>query len=549
MIMNKLLSDLLKDHTPLFSGEGNFWATLNEHGLYNTFQFVLRLSPAVHRKLAAIPDGITTSSSVDLNGMIAMSTYLHETIHWWQHIGSTYGFVLSMTNPTQAYANYNHLKEILDTVGFKKSILQLAKTLPGGAYGSLSATANTIINNNFDIASFRNLTINLTRAMKIVNDPLFECVGHSYATTYGNIINLLSITTDRCFNVIPNPSMWKEPFQNLRDSKIDGYYYGSAISLYPIGAHEIFEGQARMAQLQYLHFATNGNYGMEAADQAKMFEGVYGKAFSTFLQLAELERPNSIDHPIIALFLLICDLAINPGAGFPFPLHNYSTFIHDIEPGARFVSLSRIVRLKHPELINVICDYSRDEYETVSEKLCSAIVEASPLQIAKEFCRWGRMPEFSELMSEYESFRFDKENTVVRVFFSHFLTFMCDKFMRPEFFCWPGAWMAGKRCQEGVKVLFDRHSALFFDKEDDDGIFPRILPNRIQSDVYNTFQDFYSHTVVCDLTRQWIYESGPFSYDYQWLAQNGSDYNDIRRFAERCFGSVYGVNPGTVSLV
>lgn len=548
-MMTKLSSDFLKDHKPLFSGEGNFWATLNEHGRYSTIQFVLRHSPAVHRKLASLPDGITTSSSVDLDGIKAMSTYLHETIHWWQHIGSTYGFVLSMTNPAQAYANYNHLKNILDTVGFKKSILQLAKSLPHGTYGSPSATANTIINNNFDIASFRSLTLNLTSAKSIVNDPLFDCIGHSYAITYGSIINLLSIATDRSFNVIPNPSMWGEPFQFLRDSKKDGYYYGSDISLYPIGAHEIFEGQARMAQLQYLHFATDGNYGMEAADQAKLFDGVYGKAFSTFLQLAELERPNSIDHPIIALFLLVCDLAINPGSGFPFSLHNYSTFIHDIDPGARFVSLSRAVRLKYPELINFIGDYSRDEYETVSEKLCSAIVEASPLKIAKEFCRWSRRPEFSRLMSEYESFRFDKENTVVRVFFSHFLSFMCDKFVRPEFFCWPGAWMAGKRTQEDNKVLFDRHSALFVDKEDDDGIFPRILPNRIQSDVYNTFQEFDSHTVVCDLTRQWIYESGPFSYDYQWLAQNGSDYNDIQCFAERCFGSVYGIKPGNVSLL
>ena len=33
-------------------------AVLNSRGLYNTFQFVLRLSPEVHRKIEAVPNGI-----------------------------------------------------------------------------------------------------------------------------------------------------------------------------------------------------------------------------------------------------------------------------------------------------------------------------------------------------------------------------------------------------------------------------------------------------------------------------------------------------------
>jgi hypothetical protein len=34
--------------------------------------------------------------------MEAMSTYLHETIHWWQHVGNTAGLFLSLTYPVQA---------------------------------------------------------------------------------------------------------------------------------------------------------------------------------------------------------------------------------------------------------------------------------------------------------------------------------------------------------------------------------------------------------------------------------------------------------------
>ncbi|MEQ9567239.1 MAG: hypothetical protein RLN85_15740, partial [Pseudomonadales bacterium] len=83
-------TELLDDYSPL-SSQGLFKATLKGRGLYNTFQFVLRLSPVVHRKLASMPDGIVTSDAIDLEGVEAFSTYMHETIHWWKHVGSTYG--------------------------------------------------------------------------------------------------------------------------------------------------------------------------------------------------------------------------------------------------------------------------------------------------------------------------------------------------------------------------------------------------------------------------------------------------------------------------
>jgi hypothetical protein len=101
---------------------GSFNATLRAHGLYSSFQYVLRLSPAVHKKLAEVGDGIKSSQEIGLDGAQAFSTLLHETIHWWQHVGSTYGLMLSLTYPTQAHANYNGLKELTGKTGFKKSV-------------------------------------------------------------------------------------------------------------------------------------------------------------------------------------------------------------------------------------------------------------------------------------------------------------------------------------------------------------------------------------------------------------------------------------------
>ncbi len=539
--------ELLNDYSPLAS-QGLFAATLKGHGLYNTFQFVLRLSPAVHRKLTSMPSGIVNSGMIDLEGVQAFSTFLHETVHWWQHVGSTYGLMLSMTYPAQAHANYDHLKNLIVSVGFKKSIRNLADVLPGGGYGTPGGLVNIIINNHFDMEAFRGLTVNPLSANDIVQNPQFENLGHAYSIAYSNISSLIASVSDRAFSIIPHPKEWSEPFRKLREAEEEGYYYGSPISLYPIGAYEIFEGQARMAQLQYLHFATGGLLGMETAEQMGMFDGVYGKAFAVFLHFTELERPPSIDHPTIGLFLLICDVALNPGSGFPFPLVHYPSFITDIEPGARFVWLCRLARFKHPEVMDAIREYSREEYDAVSRKLCGAMIEHSPLEVAGEFSRWVELPEFSPLMSEHAAFRFEKRNVAVRIIFAHFLAFMRDKFARPEFFCWPGAWMAGQRVSQDAATLFDRHGALFVDKEDDDGVYPRLHSGHSESDIKEAFDDFYAHNVIFDLTRQWITQPGPFKYAYRWLSQKGTD-DEIQAFAERSFESVYGIKPTNVVIL
>ena len=473
--------------------------------------------------------------------MQAFSTYLHETIHWWQHIGSTYGFMLSMTYPTQSHANHGHLLQLIEQVGFKKSILDLAKSLPKGGYGTPSRTANIIVNNHFDMEVFRGLTVSPFAAKLMIQNPQFENLGHAFQILWGNNISLLSSVTDRHFNVIPHPKEWTAEFRKLRDTRQQGFYYGSPIGLPEIGAYELFEGQARMSQLHFLHFGTGGRFEMHDAVSSGMFEGVYGKAFSGFLTMAGLDWPTSLDHPAVAGFLVACDVAINPGSGFPFPIVHFPSFIDDIDPGRRFMTMCKLAREKCPEVFSLVREYSREEYAEVSQKLAATIVEIAPLEIAAEFCRWIVTPEFQPIMEEYETFAFGKGNVVPRVLFAHFLAFMRDKYAHPEFFCWPGAFMAGKRLAENAMILFDRHGALFVDREDDDGIFPRLGAGRVEAQVQETFDDFYANNVIFYLTRQWITRPGPFDLDLGWLSQRGSS-EVVREYCERTFRTVYGVS-------
>jgi hypothetical protein len=174
------------------TASGDLSATLNAHGLYNAFQFVLRLSPAVHQRISELPAGISSWREIGFDGAQAFSTYLHETIHWWQHAGSTYGLMRSLSYPTQAHSNSKHLKELIAKIGFKKPIQELAKRLPEGGIGTLGGLANAIVNNHFDFSAFRSVTFNQAVARSVVGDPYFDCMGHAHAMTYGNNILVLA---------------------------------------------------------------------------------------------------------------------------------------------------------------------------------------------------------------------------------------------------------------------------------------------------------------------------------------------------------------------
>jgi hypothetical protein len=545
-----LNTGLLESIPVLVEGSGDMHAVLNARGLYNTFQFVLRLSPEVHRKIEALPNGIISSSAVDFEDLQAFSTYLHETIHWWQHIGSTYGLMLSLSHPAQTQVNYMHLKNLVAQVGFKKPIRNLIEQLSGAhGPGTTRGLANIIVNNSFDISSFRDLTLSPLRAPTVVDDPLFDCVGHAYEIAYGKNLLLLGTSADPEFKVIPHPRDWAIGFAAVKAAKPEGFFYGSDVSLAPLGGYAIFEGQARFGQLQYLYFSTGERLTWDDVRAVGMLEGIYVEAFKWFLAFSQLSWPDSIDHPTIGLFLLICDIAINPGAGFPFSPKLFHAFIGETDPGQRFMALSRLVALKCPNVATAIRHYTRDEYETVSNEMAMALMFDTPLKIAEAVTDWVKESgSLQALMAEQATFKYGPGNLVPRVLFSHFLAFAEDKLATPEFFCWPGAWMAGERVSEKAATLFDRHGALFIDKVDDDGIFPRKYPNRDDSDVQATFNSFYASNLTYHMTYQWIMEPGAFTYNFRWVSQTGTQA-ELKGFTDRHFEMIYGVHPDAVRLL
>jgi hypothetical protein len=514
-------------------------------------QFVLRLSPEVHRKISQLPTGIIARGDVDFDGLQAFSTYLHETIHWWQHVGTTTGLMLSLSYPAQAHVNYHHLKKLLITAGPKKSVLKLSESLPGsGDPATPGGLANVIVNNHLDIQFFKKLQMNPDLIPQFVNSPYFESVGHSYEIAYDSILLILEQTLNDNFRIVPDPRGWERNFEVLKRSHAEGFFHGSPVGIAPVGALYIFEGQARFSQLQYLYFASGGALAWDDVRKGGMLTDRYIKAFNLFLELAELQWPDKIDDPIVGLFLLLCDIASNPGEGFPIALVNYETFISDIDIGRRFIFLCRTIAKDCRDVADAVRTYSREEYEQVSERLCEKLLIHSPLSVCRELDRWIHdSDEVQALMAEYDTFEFSgKPNLPVRLVLTHHLAYNSDKFSRPEFFCWPGVWMTGSRCTQQVVELFDRHKALFVDKADNDGIFPVLHANRDESHVYQAFNEFYSANVMYDMSHQWIASPGPFQYDYRWLVQP-YDSAQVKKWVDGHFERLFGTIPDRFEIL
>ncbi len=531
-----------------------FYSCWNARGLYNPLQFALRLRPDIHRALDSVPAGLVVPNQLSEEQLLAFSTYFHENIHWWQHVGSITGLFQSLIYPAQSHFNHKYLTAILSDLGPVKSIREynLLNSRPHDEETELDRNINAALNNWHDIEFYRWLVIDPKNIKEKINDPYFECVGHSYHIAIAAVLWLLSSTIDPDHNILLDPRPWEAKAQQLRNAKAPGFYYGSPIHLPPIGAREIFEGQARFSQLQYLYRASGRNINWGDFDKAGMFTPVYVEAFQCFLDLTGLERPSELDDPVVGLFLVVCDISINPAECFIEDLINFEALIVAHDPGMRFIQLCAAIKESRSPLRSCIKDYSAHEYWNISDSLCAATGFTSPRILLQTVASWPRqLQSVAKLLDEDKTFTFSLGNLPVRVFLARFIRLQMDKLTTPEFFCWPGIWMTTGN-HKGIKPekaisLFEEHRALFLDKEDGD-IYPRTFIDRNEVSVQETFDAFYSWVAFYELTRQWLVGTGEFDFNFSWLTSKYSR-REMEEWASRQFEDAFGISTTEFKIV
>lgn len=228
-----------------------FGATLDAHGIYNTTEFVVRLSPRTHD----LVDALTRKDLAghDINDLFqAYSTFVHETIHWWQHVGSTTGLIFSLSYPAQVTANLQQLATVVRTIGPRKSLKRWAEDFqrhhPGEMPESLQA-ANAAVNTALDIGFYRRFLLSPLDAPMLYDNPYFESVGHAYRIAYSDTVQAIIESCDFGPDVLPAPRSWQDRFDRLVEARHENFYHGSPIRRAKVGIHGLFEGQARFSQL------------------------------------------------------------------------------------------------------------------------------------------------------------------------------------------------------------------------------------------------------------------------------------------------------------
>lgn len=543
--MNNLNPDLLlTDELEEFDFDSGLNGT-GSRGSYNPMQFAVRLRADIHKAL--------NETGMSYDRVQAFSTFMHENIHWWQHVGSHIGFITSLSYPALAHSCHRDLNLLVDRNEKFKSILNYDKLIYSKSGRHDNPEVNRILNNWHDIRYAKMFILDNKFIHKIIPDKrFFLSIGHSFHILWSSSINTLAATIDPTYSFLPKVNDWSAEFKRLESEKVQGFYIDSNMGIAPLGTRAIFEGQARFNQLQYLAIALNNKFTYSDFAAKGMLEGIYVEAFDLFLKITGIDRPDNLNNSVIGLFLLLCDIAINPTDGFPHNILHYETFIISNDPGLRFVMLCQTVKKEKENWVNAVKEYSRQEYIDLSHELSKSIVCFPPLLGSAIVMNWVKESKSVQTLLEEESMmKFSPGNLSIRLFASKYIRFQEDKLKYPSIFCWTGKSMTGEASTELnlelVEKVFNRHRALFIDDIGGE-IKPMIFEDYTEQNTVDTFQSFYSYNTTYDMITKWIQQSGEFTYDYHWLTSKYTD-QEMKDWIRHNFKDAFKIYPEELTIL
>lgn len=514
-------------------------------GTYSPMQFVIRLRDDVRTALK--------QDNTSFERIQAFSTFMHENIHWWQHVGSHLGFLTSLSYPAFAHSAHQDLNTLIKRNEKFKSIIEYDKHHYSKTGKHNNQEVNRILNNYHDIHYAKSFIFDNKNIHKIVNDKRFFLhMGHCFHILWSSSINSLAASIDQEYRFLPRVNNWYKKFQQLEKDSVPGFFINSSMGVSPLGTRAIYEGQARFNQLQYLTIASENKYLYEDFEKLGMLHGVYIEAFDLFLKITQIVKPANFNNSVIGLFLLLCDIAINPTDGFPHDILHYESFIVSNDPGMRFIMLCQAVKKEKAKWTDAVQDYSKEEYINLSKQLCKEIVCFPPLYGSTIVAKWSENNvSIQNLLKEESEMKFAPENLAIRLFASKYIRFQEDKLKYPSIFCWTGKSMTNELTKElnleQVEDIFNKHRALFIDDVDGE-IQPIIFDNYSEENIIDTFQSFYTYNTTYDMIMKWVKEKGEFNYDYHWLTSKYKG-DEMKDWIRNNFKTAFSIYPEELKVL
>ncbi len=500
-------------------------------GAYNPATFVYRLQEGL---ADAIPwRGKVEQQDVTGGAISAFGTQLHETAHWWQFIGSTSGFVQSLVIAVQAHNTAPYIRDIPPDVPLVKPLF-LHATRPELMLEGASDRALTIAINNWMDLEFAQALISDPRcAERVGAEPLFDSQGHAYRMLYSMTLELLRRAVDPDLDVLPDVAAWDEPFRSLAAAGVTDYHYRAPMRVPPIGFRAIAEAQGRFHQLQFLHVTSRRRLGWDDFDRQGLLAAEYVEAMDLFRSILGRAWPASPVAPDVNLFLLLCDIALNPAVGYPLDIDDYRMFVYEVHPGYRFQRAVGYLAEAAPALASALHRLDANEYAEVAGQICEGCGWRTPQQVASAVAGFpGRAAGMQTLAHELRTNRFQRGYLPVRLLYALHLAHMEDKARSPEVFCWPG-WrhlITDDAAEEQVRAWQEtilRNGPAFVAKGMQRRVEYALRPGA--EDLTMPANNYFLWQVFFDQVRQLVSKEGPLSYGYTWLdpARDEAYYREL----------------------
>ena len=534
------------------------------YGLFDPTTLLVRFS----RDIAEIlkPDEHGASIHLTSAGDARLEPYaatFHETVHWWQSIAYSTGFLLAMAPPTQALAVVSDLRRVMPATRIAKPFVRWAESTQNRLGEPLQHWVNNALNNWLDVEYGSGIIMSPTMATKFMSSPLFESVGHSLSLLLRQVKSVLSVSLEDGVNVHEEEMLRNAvEFDRLSQAQFPGFFFGeSPLSIPLLGFQDIAETQARMTELQLLSMARGGGVSLGEFAHQGMLGPRYSLAMDQFFVAAGLERPADPLSPEVLLLQLSCEMALNSHIGYATPISCHERLISDLHPGWRLMAIASVVKSRSAELRRLVRPADKDAHLSVSTLICRELGWPTPDDTMGEVLSYcSSRKHGSSSVTNAEQGRFSAVNGQIRYLYGLHVSAVRDRRQFPEFFCWPAlnTSFAEPRRQEGrakaIAKLLEMHSPPFVHgtlrPETGEGGSVTYsgmsgLPKDVGDKLVTNY--FYAH-IAYDLVRQLICGDGAFTFDFRWL-DPGKSLEFYKNVGERAFGQVMGVPISEVSLL
>jgi hypothetical protein len=290
---------------------------------------------------------------------------------------------------------------------------------------------------------------------------------------------------------------------------------GTDVTQPGFGAIEILEGQARLCEIQYLSVFARDRIDWKTCVNRGMLAEPYGTAFRYFISHTGLPWPDNSLDTTVGLFLLACDITLNPGDIYPFARFDPRTLVRSTHPAARFDRVTTAVaKLKSKLLHNF--QYDDSAYVRFSEQICAEINETSPQVIAAAIVSlFDEIPGTKPILDGDPGTVFSLPSIPLKFYIWKHHTFMRDRMQHPAYFCWPAPSLV--RMTLIYPQVFTRNEPPLVSPSLDGRIMASGAFCSDKGDVENGLYNFLMSQLMNDVIRQWIAKPGPFVTSYDWI--------------------------------